>query len=180
MKRVFLGLLVTIVAAPNVARAEGDAPTAADRVLGGVEWKANPTSVRQLGLHADTQLVDLCNDPNTTPMRRRRAIAMMEYTSTPAVQTFLRDRFAKLRDAKEGTDALELAALLPVIARLHLVDFASVSPLLAHAVANVRESAAVAMHAIDLKRARVALRTRMLTETDSGVRQRLGRLMETP
>lgn len=179
MKRVVFGLMM-FAGAPNLAHAEGDAATAAERVLGGVEWKATPSSVRQLGLHADTQLVDLCNDPNTTPMRRRRAIVMMEYASTPAVQTFLRDRFAKLRDAKDGSDALELAALMPVLARLHLVDFASVSPLLSHPVANVRESAAVAMHAIDGKRARVAMRTRMLTETDSGVRQRLGRLMETP
>lgn len=179
MKRVVLSLMM-FAGAPNLAHAEGDAATATERVLGGVEWKASPAAVRQLGLRADTQLIDLCNDPSTSPMRRRRAIVMMEYASTPAVQTFLRDRFAKLRDAKEGSDALELAALLPVVARLHLVDYASVSPLLQHAVANVRESAAVAMHALDVKRARIALRTRMLTETDSGVRQRLGRLMETP
>ncbi len=36
MKRVFLGLMM-IGAAPNLAHAEGDAPTAAERVLGGVE-----------------------------------------------------------------------------------------------------------------------------------------------
>lgn len=173
MKR--LALLALVAAAPLPARADA---SAIERALGGVEWKDGPSRLRLLGDQPDVELLTLLEDPNAAPVRRRRALAMLVYTNTPRSRAFVRQHFDKLRGATEGSPALELATLLPVAAKFGQVEFDEVLPLLTHAVANLRESAATALFTIDQRRARMAIRTHLLAEKDSGVRFRLTRLLE--
>ena len=171
MRRLALAALL-VGAAPALAD-----NTPVERALGGVEWSGGPSSLRLLGNHSDQQLVDLLRDPTTTPLRRRRAIMLSQYADTPVVRAFLLERFAQLRGATEGSEALELAALLPVAARFGLVEWSAIQLLLDHPVATLRESVAVALFALDPARARVVLRIKLLHERDVGVRSRLQRLI---
>lgn len=171
MKRLSLSLLLF-----GAASAYADA-SPLERALGGIEWAGGESSLRLLGSQPDIQLLEILAAPTTTPLRRRRAITLLVYTNTPPVQTFLQGRFLQLRDAIDGSEALELAVLLPVLGSLHLVAFDAITPLLVHPVANLRESVAVALFSLDAKRARPLIRTRLMTETDSGVRIRINRLL---
>lgn len=177
MKRAVLGLVLFSTLASTPVFAADSAVL--DRVLGGVEWKADRTALKLLGPDADAQLIDVINDEATAPMRRRRAILLLEAVKSPTAETFLRERFARLRDAKDGSPALEVATLLPVMARMHLVDYDAARVFLAHPIANLRESAAVALMTIDATNARGLLRQRLQIETDSGVRAQLVRQLDT-
>lgn len=164
--------LLLVLCLSSVAWADA---AAVDQALGGVEWHATADRVRVLAPAPDAKLLAAVGDATTTPIRRRRAIALMRMVATPRVRAFLSQRFAELRGARDGSEALELAALLKLSAELHLVTWDDVMPLLQHRTAAVRQSAVAALATLDAERAQKVLIARMPQENDSGVRAEISR-----
>jgi hypothetical protein len=165
--------MALVLLAASVARGD-DALT---RVLGGVERAPTAEAVRALGPAADRLLVAAASDGRTARLRRMRAIAALAFAPSAYARAFL---LAVVRDqggATRGADVLDVAAAAGALAVYGPTVAPTLVPLLAHASADVRQSAAAALGRARAPEAAGALRARLAVERDAGVHEELVRAL---
>jgi hypothetical protein len=150
-----------------------------DRVLGGYERAATAEDVKRLGADADRQLIDVAGDARTTRLRRTRAIAALRFVPSAAAHAFLRAVVLENKRAAGGADVLDLAAAIYSLSPYGAEETPLVLSLVAHASADVRQSAAAALAAIADPSAAPPLRARLAVERDAGVRFTLERSLKS-
>jgi hypothetical protein len=162
-------LVVSSVASAAPPRA------AVELALAGIERAPTAESIRRLGAGADLVLIEIADDPATTPIRRARAIRAMQWAPSSSVRAYLHDLIATRGAATRGMDVLELGAALVSLAPYGAQELPLVLRFVAHASADVRQGAAIALGTLGGAEALAALRARSAVERDAGVREAIAR-----
>jgi HEAT repeat protein len=134
-------------------------------------------ALRRLGAPAADVLLRLAQDAKTPPLRRLRAIEALQHVPTPAGREYLSRLIAERRTATASLAVYELAAAARGLAGFGAPAAPELTPLLASDSADVREGAAYALGKIRTPEALSALQARLRVETESGVREALGRAL---
>jgi hypothetical protein len=155
----------TAYAEPELLRDLERAPTAGE--------------VRQLGPDADRVLIAAARDPAVSRLVRLRAVSALTFAPTVRARAFLLDLLAAAAAAREGADVLDVAAALGALAAHGPSTLPVLLPYLAHASADVRQSAAYAIAASGATQGRASLTARLRVEREPGVQVALRRAGDT-
>lgn len=155
----------------------GAAPTRAqvERLLAGYEPQATAASFQRLGAGTDKVLIAIAADAATSPLRRVRALAALQWVPTAEGQAACQRVVREEGGALEGQPVLEVVACARTLGAFGASASADLVPLVSHPLAEVRIAAAHGLAAAKATGAIAALQDRLAVEDDAAAKDALAR-----
>lgn len=165
-------LLISSAASATPSRA------AVELALAGIERAPTADSIKRLGAGVDLVLIEIADDPASTPFRRGRAIRALQWAPSSSARAYLHELIARKGAATGGMDVIELGAALVSLVPYGAAELPLALRFVAHPSADARQGAAIALGALGGAEALPALRARASVERDPGVREAIARAID--